>query len=284
MLYALSFGALLAVTLLHQAAALPSPWLWPCLAGAGLLLALGLPRTLRGLAVAFVGGAILWGARAHYVSAQQLAAQLATVDEKTPLLAAVDIIDIPQHSPQRTRVLVRLVRPLSALPTGTRLLLSQHHKPHARPPPLAAGERWHMTVSLKRPHGPLNAGGPDREAWLWSEGIRATGTIRNAVRLGRAPGWHARLAAVRERLALRIRTQLQGKPSAGLITALVVGDSSEIPWRQTKEVWSEPPREAPPLRGRKKWRILREQSNLVWRTLQERTSGQVSLAPNKISP
>ncbi|MBC7944694.1 MAG: DUF4131 domain-containing protein, partial [Burkholderiales bacterium] len=42
-------------------------------------------------------------------------------------------------------------------------------------PELAAGERWQLTVRLKRPHGNANPHGFDYEVWLLERGIRATG-------------------------------------------------------------------------------------------------------------
>ena len=40
------------------------------------------------------------------------------------------------------------------------------------------GERWQLSVRLKRPHGNANPHGFDYEAWLLERNIRATGTIR----------------------------------------------------------------------------------------------------------
>jgi competence protein ComEC len=45
-------------------------------------------------------------------------------------------------------------------------------------PELHAGERWQLTVRLRRPHGALNPHGFDYEAWLLERNIRATGYIR----------------------------------------------------------------------------------------------------------
>src|SRR5213593_3526511 len=45
-------------------------------------------------------------------------------------------------------------------------------------PELHAGERWHLTVRLKRPHGTVNPNGFDVEAWLLENNLRATGNVR----------------------------------------------------------------------------------------------------------
>ncbi|MGB8250898.1 MAG: ComEC/Rec2 family competence protein, partial [Azonexus sp.] len=44
--------------------------------------------------------------------------------------------------------------------------------------PLRPGERWQLTVRLKRPHGNVNPNGFDYEAWLLERNIRATGYVR----------------------------------------------------------------------------------------------------------
>ncbi|WP_445157180.1 DNA internalization-related competence protein ComEC/Rec2 [Halomonas sp. E14] len=46
-------------------------------------------------------------------------------------------------------------------------------------PPMSEGERWALTVRLRPPSGSANPGGFDYRAWLWREGIQATGSMRN---------------------------------------------------------------------------------------------------------
>ena len=45
-------------------------------------------------------------------------------------------------------------------------------------PVLRAGQRWRLPVRLKRPHGLVNPGGFDTELWLWSQGVQASGQVR----------------------------------------------------------------------------------------------------------
>lgn len=103
-------------------------------------------------------------------------------------------------------------------------------------PEVHAGERWQLTVRLKRPHGLANPQGFDYEAWLLERGIRATGYVRPKSQSRRldaaASGFAYRLEALRERLRGRIRTALGDAPAAGVIVALAMGDQRAIPPEQ----------------------------------------------------
>ena len=98
-------------------------------------------------------------------------------------------------------------------------------------PELHAGERWQLTVRLRRPHGTLNPHGFDYEAWLLERNIRATGYVR--------PGGSERVAAlvarpqylverVREAVRDRIQAALAEAPYAGVLIALAIGDQRAI--------------------------------------------------------
>lgn len=95
-----------------------------------------------------------------------------------------------------------------------------------------AGERWQLTVRLKRPHGSYNPHGFDFEAWALSEGMRATGSIHQKSGMQRldeavnSPQYV--IAQVRERVGLHIAQALANKPYVGVIRALVIGDDSQI--------------------------------------------------------
>lgn len=100
-------------------------------------------------------------------------------------------------------------------------------------PSVAAGERWRFTVRLKRPHGTVNPGGFDLEAWLLERGLRGTGYVRASatterldVFVGRATD-HVQRA--RERVRERILAALPGARYAGVVAALAVGDQRAIP-------------------------------------------------------
>lgn len=95
-----------------------------------------------------------------------------------------------------------------------------------------AGERWQLTVRLKRPHGTQNPHGFDFEAWALSENIRATGSIKAKADNKKLqdfvwrPGYM--VEHVREVVRQRISRVLAGKSYSGIVQALVMGDDSRI--------------------------------------------------------
>jgi len=105
-------------------------------------------------------------------------------------------------------------------------------------PPLHAGERWHLTVRLKRPHGNVNPHGFDYERWLLEQGIRAIGYVRPAPDNQRldafVPGFMFGVERLREAVRERFRRALPEGAYAGVLVALAVGDQRAIPpelWR-----------------------------------------------------
>jgi competence protein ComEC len=99
-------------------------------------------------------------------------------------------------------------------------------------PELHAGERWQLTVRLKRPHGNLNPQGFDFEAWLFERGVRATGYVRAADENRRLEAFVPRPGLAVERLRELIRERfLRSLPEhdyAGVLVALAVGDQRAI--------------------------------------------------------
>lgn len=95
-----------------------------------------------------------------------------------------------------------------------------------------AGERWQLTVRLKRPHGTQNPHGFDFEAWALEENIRATGSIKNKAKLTRLQAlvWRPQyvLESLRENIKRYIGSVLEHRPYAGIIQALVMGDDNQI--------------------------------------------------------
>ncbi len=95
------------------------------------------------------------------------------------------------------------------------------------------GERWRLTVRLKRPHGNANPQGFDYEAWLLERNIRATGYVRaDPPQLLEALVWSP--AYLLERLRYRMRERLNSVlppeqyPYTGILVALAIGDQKSV--------------------------------------------------------
>ncbi len=100
------------------------------------------------------------------------------------------------------------------------------------PNPFHAGQRWQLSVRLKRPHGASNPHGFDFEAWALSESIRASGSVKSKAGMRKLtdfvwqPGYV--IERVRELVGQRIVRVLAERPYSGIILALVMGDDSQI--------------------------------------------------------
>lgn len=85
-----------------------------------------------------------------------------------------------------------------------------------------AGQCWRLTLRLRAPHGDVNPGGFDYEAWLFRQGIAATATVRAAEPCARRGGlW---LLRARQALVDRLQAWLPQHPGLGLVLGLTVGD------------------------------------------------------------
>ncbi len=200
------------------------PLIWPSLAPlfpAYLLLAfvLGLKAPLRPLMWLALGLAL----GSHAVDGVR-SGWLAPALEGEILIFEVRVEGLPELKPHGVSFVARVQTPPEGQEAGfpARLRLGWYKQP----PILAPGEVWRITARLKRPHGMVNGVGFDYEAWLFRQGIQATGTVRSGERVRVAPSFSVdtlRLA-IRERLVDR----LAGEPSLGLILGLTLGDRSLI--------------------------------------------------------
>ncbi|HEX2531249.1 MAG TPA: DNA internalization-related competence protein ComEC/Rec2 [Burkholderiaceae bacterium] len=98
------------------------------------------------------------------------------------------------------------------------------------------GERWRLTVRLKKPHGNANPHGFDYEVWLLEQNLRATGYVRPDEKSPLANrrlddfvfGFGHVVERCRGWLRDRILATLPDHKYAGVIVALVVGDQRAI--------------------------------------------------------
>lgn len=113
------------------------------------------------------------------------------------------------------------------------------------PEQVKGGECWRFRLRMKTPHGSLNPGAFDYEAWLFRQGIAATGIVREAqrcagqdaqVRRGdRDVALRAaddandyRVLRLRQSLIDQLKAWLPEHPALGLVVALTVGDPSML--------------------------------------------------------
>ncbi|MGJ0491700.1 DNA internalization-related competence protein ComEC/Rec2 [Methylobacter sp.] len=138
------------------------------------------------------------------------------------------IADLPEQDEKRARFDFVITDSTRDLPSKVKL--SWYYPRHE----IKAGQHWSFTVKLKRPHGNLNPGAFDYERWLFTEGIGATGYVRNnpaPALLPDEPAWYS-ISAGRQRVIDRL-SQLPGDTqSIALVKALAIGDGSSIPQEQ----------------------------------------------------
>ena len=113
---------------------------------------------------------------------------------------------------------------------------------------LAPGQRWAMTIRVKRPHGARNPHGFDFELQQWEQGVRAVGYVREVpapqfieatprFAVQRWRQWlrdriHAQADGLRERM--RGLDEASVRRALGVVAALAVGDQQAI----VREDWN----------------------------------------------
>jgi competence protein ComEC len=190
-----------------------------------LLLWLGVFSPRLRLPAFFCTG-FLWALlHAHWALSQQLVPEI----EGQDVMVEGYVVSSPEREGRRLRLLFDVER-LEHLgvdyASPGRVQLNWYETA----PVLLIGERWRLRVRLRRPHGFMNPGGFDYEGWLFRQGIRAKGYVRQAPDNQKLGEGGAAFFLPRWRQALRekIAQALPGQVAAGLVTALVVGERDGI--------------------------------------------------------
>ena len=239
------------IVALQLCAALPPRPAWVLLMCAALGVAAGAftrrasnPRIAVAAIVLVVASAA--GAGLGYAA---LRAQVRLADVLPPQWEGRDIVvrgvvdDLPQQGERGTRFAFRVEDTVTdGAIVPSRISLAWYatapgtDDPEPEAPVVHAGERWQLTVRLKRPHGYVNPAGFDLEAWLLEHGLRATGAVTAPLAAQRidvfAGTFDDHVQRVRERIRARIVEALPGAPYAGVIVALAIGDQRAIPQDQ----------------------------------------------------
>lgn len=238
-------GFVLGVALLQCQATLPALYLLGLLIAAALCIALCARKTQRAffkVPLLAACGALLgfsWAAifASHYL-AQELPKEWEGRD--ITLVGTVDSLPYQFEQGVRFHFAVERVLTMDAPAMPPRLALSWYSA--FRTEELQAvqkvlpGERWQLTVRLRRPHGNANPYGFDYEVWLLEQNLRATGAVRPdqnlALKNQRLDDFVPTFGNIVERcrgwLRDRIYAALPDKEYAGVIAALVIGDQRAI--------------------------------------------------------
>ena len=195
------------------------------LAGRGLLLAV------------MLGAGFFWAALWAQV---RLADDLPSAWEGQDITVIGVVTEMPQltrHSMRFRFEVERVLTPDAAVPAHVQLSWYRDgRRDEGNLPRITAGERWQLTVRLKRPHGSANPHVPDYEARLRERKVRASGYVRAGGSNKRLEVQEIHPVYLFERKRDEIRSQFQhylaGYPYAGVLIALTVGDQQAIPSEQ----------------------------------------------------
>ncbi|MDD5298236.1 MAG: DNA internalization-related competence protein ComEC/Rec2 [Rhodocyclaceae bacterium] len=238
----------LGIWLCQQQPTLPEAsrlWLLAGSAALGLALSFLLRRRRLGgipaLAAAFLAG-FVW---ASLYGSWLLSESLAAADEGRDIQLTGVVSGLPQELDQGRRFDFQVENASAPVPRHISLAWYRSRPTEGNDSvaeadklfrEVHAGERWRLTVRLKRPHANLNPHGFDYEAWLFERGVRATGYVRTA-KLTEANErlsdfvWRPGLVVERLREGVR-RHFFEALPDAeyaGVLVALAVGDQQSIP-------------------------------------------------------
>lgn len=192
----------------------------------------------RGAWIAIIVGAFALGATwGGWRAQQRLADALPEANEGRDVEIVGVVAGLPQSFERGVRFDFDIEQAASEVPSRISLAWyrgwrGQDDDDFHAAPEMAAGERWRLTVRLKRPHGNLNPHSFDYEAWLFERNVRALGYVRKAERNLRLDAFVVAPGYLVERLRQRIRDRFQrtlgDAPYAGILVALAIGDQRAI--------------------------------------------------------
>ncbi|MDR0587750.1 MAG: DUF4131 domain-containing protein, partial [Burkholderiales bacterium] len=183
---------------------------------------------LGGIAAFFCG----FGYAAKHAHTR-IADELPSAWERKDITIIGVVDDLPAVNTAATRFSLhveKVLTPNAVVPS--RITLSWYRQSFDRKktiliPNIAAGERWQLTVRLRRPHGQSNPGGFDSEAWSLQNNWRAVGYVREDGSYRRVDEFAARpydyVQRLRETIRQKIDKTLGDKPYKGIVTALTLG-------------------------------------------------------------
>jgi competence protein ComEC len=257
------FGLVLGAMHLQSRAELPSSAAWAAVL-LSLVMALSaiaiawMCARIKSLGVA-VTVSVLWvmaGALAAFGYAQhraevRLSDELSREWEGRDVEIIAAVASLPTLSERGTRFIAQVesvITPGASVPKNISLTwyAEENRKTDEKTPPptLTPGERWQLTVRLRRPHGTSNPHGFDFEAYALERNIRATGYVRvkgvNQKLDTQARGFLVSVDRARMRIRDRMNAALGDAPDSpyrGVLVALAIGEQNAIPASQWKTFW-----------------------------------------------
>lgn len=210
-LLSLAFTA--GVLIVHVLRELPS-WPWLLLLS---LLALYPQRHRAPLAMAVLGVLLT-----TFQAQRQLAERWPESRHNEERWVAGHIVSLPELREREGELTARFLFQPEDKTLPQRIRVSWYEDADA----VAGGECWNLKLRLKTPHGSLNPGAFDYEAWLFRQGISATATVRSAQPC-EIPAWMPVLK-LRQQLGDQLRSWLPDHPAQALVVALVTGDDGGL--------------------------------------------------------
>ncbi len=198
----------------------------------------------------------LLGATWAIVQADEALAQRISVEQEgVDLVVDGHIAGLPHRTPLGWRFALRVedcVGEARLCPAGRLLALTwgqgfgprftESERRPSLPDELWPGDRWRLTVRLKRPRAPHNPGLFDAELRMLQQGVAATGYVRPVTTVApseRLPGRHRSVGTMIEMARAELRASLvealgpvgEAGAAAGVLVALAVGDQAAVPSR-----------------------------------------------------
>ena len=194
-------------------------------------------RWRRAFAVALLSVALLGWGGSGWRACLRLAEALAPALEGQDLVVTGVVASLPQQSASGLRFRFAVDdaslrgQPVSVPPLIGLGWYKGFHEDAVLSQPqseLRAGQRWRFTLRLRQPHGNVNPHGFDYELYLFEQGVRAVGYVRDAptLRLDSAAGLP--VERLRQRVRDAIDAHVADRRAAGVLAALAVGDQGAI--------------------------------------------------------
>lgn len=149
--------------------------------------------------------------------------------EQQPLPVMGEVVDLPESTSRQGLPLVNFyLKVHSACEPACRGFPRLLKLSWQQAPELVPGQRWQLTVQLKRPHGFMNPGGFDYETWLIQRGVGATGYVIADEQNQLLGNNHWHVDHWRWRLATYLDRALRELPAVAIIKGLLLADQRDI--------------------------------------------------------